>query len=114
MDIMLQRILTLVGTKRGASKELCDALGVKPNSVTEWKKGRMKSYTKYAPQIAAYYGVSLDWLSGVSDEKGQKNSPTLEEDEASVLRREIRAQLDDMTVEQLERFKSVIDLIRGS
>lgn len=112
--IMLERILQLIGDRHGAAKELTEALGVRPNAVTEWKAGRNKSYPKYAPQIAAYYGVSLDWLSGVTDEKEQKNSPTLEEDEASVLRREIRAQLDGMTVEQLERFKSVIALIVGS
>lgn len=78
MDIMLQRILELVGTKHGAGKELCDALGVKSNTVTEWKKGRMKSYTKYAPQIADYYGVSLDWLSGLTDDKlSKKETPLL-------------------------------------
>lgn len=111
MDIMLQRILTLVGTKRGASKELCDALGVKPNSVTEWKKGRMKSYTKYAPQIAAYYGVSLDWLSGATDDRAQKIAPSPEEDEASKLRQMVADKLNDMSEDQLERLLAVIDLI---
>lgn len=113
MDIMCKRIFELVGAKHGAIKELAAAINVSGNLISDWKAGRAKSYPRYAPQIAAYYGVSLDWLSGATDEKEQKNSPTLEEDEASVLRREIRAQLDDMTVEQLERFKSVISLIVG-
>lgn len=65
----MQRILELVGEKHGAGKELCDALKIKPNMVTEWRKERVKSYPKYAAQIAEYYGVSLDWLSGLSDEK---------------------------------------------
>lgn len=113
MDIMLQRILSLVGTKRGAGKELCDALGVKSNTVTEWKNGRMKSYTKYAPQIAAYYGVSLDWLSGATDDREQKSSPAQVSEEAK-LRREIYSQLDDLTIEQLKKLNGVLDLIRGS
>lgn len=75
MDIMLQRILELIGAKHGAKKELCDAIGLKANAVTEWEKGRSKSYTKYLPQIAGYYGVSLDWLSGLSE---QKEKPSLE------------------------------------
>jgi transcriptional regulator with XRE-family HTH domain len=79
MDIMLERILELVGDRHGAGKELCDALGIKPNMVTEWRKGRVKSYTKYAPQIAKYYGVSLDWLSGLSDQK-EKPAPQTEDE----------------------------------
>lgn len=75
MDIMLQRILELVGSRHGAKKELCDGLGLKSNTVTEWEKGRNKGYPKYAATIAGYYGVSLDWLSGLSDEKTYKNSP---------------------------------------
>lgn len=69
MDIMLQRIIHLIGPKHGATKELADAIGVSPNLVTDWKGGRAKSYTKYAPKIAEHYGVSLDWLSGLSDIK---------------------------------------------
>lgn len=69
MDIMLERILLSVGKKHGAKKELCDYLGLKANAVTEWEKGRNRGYTKYLPQIADYYGVSLDWLSGRSEQK---------------------------------------------
>ena len=69
MDIMLSRILELIGTRHGAKKDLCLALNLKPNTATEWEKERSKSYRKYAPQIAEYYGVSLDWLSGNSDQK---------------------------------------------
>ena len=46
MDIMLKRMLELIGDKLGARKEMCDALGVKSNMVTEWEKGRNKSYPK--------------------------------------------------------------------
>ena len=69
MDIMLQRILELIGNRHGAAKELTDVLGVKSSMVTDWRSGKNKSYPKYAPQIADYYGVSLDWLSGLTDEK---------------------------------------------
>ena len=88
-------------------------MGLAKNTVTEWKSGRSKSYTKYAPQIAAYYGVSLDWLSGATDEKEQKNIPTPEGEEAK-LRHEIYSQLDDLTIEQLEKLSGILDLIRGS
>ena len=88
MDIMLKRILELIGEVHGANKKLADFLGLAPNTVTEWKAGRAKSYTKYAPQIAEYYGVSLDWLSGLSDERGTKKGPA-NNDEANAIMREI-------------------------
>ena len=81
MDIMLNRVLQLIGSKHGAQKELSDYIGIKSSVITDWKSGKNKSYRRYAPQIAAYYGVSLDWLSGATDEKEQKNIPTLEGEE---------------------------------
>lgn len=108
---MLERIISLIGNKHGSAIELCHALGVARNTVTEWKSGRVKSYTKYAPQIAAYYGVSLDWLSGATDDRAQKTTPPPEEDEAAVLRRKIGDQLYNMSEEQLEKLLAVIDLI---
>lgn len=75
MGIIHDRIFELVGTRHGASKELAQALGISPNNITNWKAGRSDAYKKYLPQIAGYYGVSLDWLSGMSDEKEYKKSP---------------------------------------
>lgn len=114
MDIMLNRVLQLIGTKHGAQKELSDYIGIKSSVITDWKSGKNKSYKRYAPQIAAYYGVSLDWLSGATDDKEQKNIPTLGESEESVIRRGIIAKLDEMSDEELEKLLGVIDLIQGS
>lgn len=75
MDIMLERILEIIPKKHGSIKELAEALGISGNNISDWKGGRNKSYRQYLPQIAGYYGVSLDWLSGLSDEKTYKNSP---------------------------------------
>lgn len=72
MDIMLERLFQLIGSKHGAKKELADAIGIPANVITDWRAGRNKSYPKYAPQIAEYYGVSLDWLSGLTNDKGTK------------------------------------------
>lgn len=69
MGIIHDRIFELVGTRHGASKELAQALGISPNNITNWKAGRSDAYKKYLPQIAGYYGVSLDWLSGKTDIK---------------------------------------------
>lgn len=111
MSIMLERVLQLANERHGSAIELCKALGVARNTVTEWKAGRSKSYTKYAPQIAAYYGVSLDWLSGATDDKEQKNAPT-PKSEGSDTRRKIDMLLDDMTDDQLKRYLEVLQVLQ--
>ncbi len=80
MDVMLQRVLELVGEHHGSGQDLVRAIGCRKNAVTDWRAGRSKSYTKYAPQIADYFGVSLDWLSGLTDDKQIKKASS--EDEA--------------------------------
>lgn len=75
MDIMLERILSLLGTDHGDARKMAIAIGAPKNAVTDWKAGRIKSYAKYAPQIAEYYGVSMDWLTGVSDIKNAPIDP---------------------------------------
>lgn len=69
MDIMLKRVLSLIGSKRGAKKELAEYIGISPNVITAWISGTNESYKKHASKIAEYYGVSMDWLSGKTDIK---------------------------------------------
>ena len=69
MDVMLKRIIELIGPKHGASKLLADYLGIHPNVITNWKNGRNKSYRGYVSQMADYFDVSLDYLMGKSDQK---------------------------------------------
>lgn len=96
MDIMLQRILELVPNKHGAKKELADAVGFPANLITDWKSGRNKSYPKYSAQIAEYYGVSLDWLSGNSD---IKEKPATNGDELTALQSAIMDKVMRLTPE---------------
>ena len=75
MDVMLQRILELIGDKHGATKQLAEAIEVSPNTISNWKSGTNKSYTKKTDKIADYYGVSVDWLCGRSDDREIKKAP---------------------------------------
>lgn len=109
MDIMLQRILELIGEKHGAGQELVRALGLSKNTVTEWKSGRAKSYSKYAPQIADYFGVSLDWLSGLTDERTKK-TPS-EDGAANTERAKAHAMLDSLSEESVAKVIAMIELM---
>ena len=76
MDIMLERILSLVPKKpdgkfqHGALKEFANNVGLKSgNLVSDWMNGRSSSYKNYVYEISAKYDVSVEWLRGETDNK---------------------------------------------
>ena len=99
MDVMLERVLSLIGNKRGAIKPLAEFLGISGNNISDWKSGKNKSYRQYAPKIAEYYGVSLDWLSGMSDEK-IKEKPDTTSTELSQLDIQLMQLLPQLTTQE--------------
>lgn len=80
MDESLKRIVELIGPKRGAAKELADHLGFNANVITNWKNGRNKSYLRYLPEIAEFYGTTVEYLQGKTNEK----SPPTQTEELTV------------------------------
>ena len=65
MSICDERVIQLLSEEGVVVKDVASAVGVAPNTVSNWKSGIVKSYTKCLPSIAEYFGVSSDWLSGV-------------------------------------------------
>lgn len=65
----LDKICTLLEQQGKKQKDLTDFLGISKNSFTDWKSGRIKSYTKHLPKIAEFLGVSTDYLLGVENKK---------------------------------------------
>lgn len=61
MDTMSVILKLMEGTKT-TQKQLCDYLGIGEPKFSDWKKGKIKSYNKYLPQIASFFGVSTDYL----------------------------------------------------
>lgn len=59
-------ICDLLEKQNKSQKDLADYLGIGKNRITDWKAGRIQSYTKYLPQIAEYFGVTIDYLLGNS------------------------------------------------
>ncbi len=62
MERVLSNILTLIGNKKGAQARFTESLGLCRSAVNDWKSGKSKSYTKRLPQIAEYFGISVDKL----------------------------------------------------
>lgn len=89
MDITLERILSLIPHKpdgsfeHGAKKEFAQSVGLKNgNLISDWIKGRTKSYEGYLYEIAAKYHVSVEWLRG---ETNDATPPGVEEDALEIM-----------------------------
>ena len=48
--------------KKFSQKEFALALGVKPQRISEWKRGISSSYQKYLPEIAELLGTTTEYL----------------------------------------------------
>ena len=65
----INKITEIMEEKGFNQKDLTDYLGIHKNVYTGWKSGRIKSYKKYLPQIAAFLDVSVDYLLGMEEKK---------------------------------------------
>ena len=62
MDDFLTRTFETLKAQGKKHKDLADHLGISPQRVTDWKSGRILSYSKYMDKIADFLGVSVDFL----------------------------------------------------
>lgn len=72
---VINNILDLLKKSGKNQTDLMSFLGVNRNIFTDWKAGRNKSYPKYLPQIAEFFGVSVDYLLGNTLEKEKAAEP---------------------------------------
>lgn len=77
---MLNKIISLLRETKRTQKDLCTYLGLNPWTFSEWKAGKSESYKKYLPQIAEFFGCSVDYLLGKEQKKEavQKDSQSRE------------------------------------
>ena len=87
MDIMLERILSLIPKKEngdfkhGSLAAFARPLGFKDGHiVSDWISGNSKSYANYLYQISSQHGVSVEWLRGETDDPEQKRMPATDGD----------------------------------
>lgn len=66
------RIVDLLIEKGVGQKDLMEHLGLHPNSFSEWKSGRQKSYLSYISEIASFFGVSSDYILNGSESEETK------------------------------------------
>lgn len=62
MSDIAKRIFDLLDSRNVEQQELAEYLGLKKQSISEWRAGRTHSYKKYINKIAEFFGVSTDYL----------------------------------------------------
>lgn len=111
MDEVLKRIEMLLPRKpdgslvHGCKKALTDHLKLPSNTMAEWFSGRNKSYRNYIAQIAEYYGVSANWILGLTDENEKsaaQGRATLHDTDYDKLSDANRAIIDDLIAKLLK------------
>ena len=74
MDNLFTRIESLCAQKNIRPGRLCDELGLSRSLMTDLKMGRKKTVNaETAQKIAEFFGVSVGFLLGQSEEKGVQN-----------------------------------------
>lgn len=96
----IDRIISVMKEKGIKQKELCDYLGKGEMVFSNWKAGRSESYKKYIPQIAEFFGCSVDYLLGKEQKKETAQKDSLNEKQKD----EIRHLFDQMSPDQQEAF----------
>lgn len=64
MDEILNKILSLLKERNIPKGKFLKDLDFNKSAIAGWISGEHASYKKKLPEIANYFGVSLDWLSG--------------------------------------------------
>ncbi|MBQ0097377.1 MAG: LexA family transcriptional regulator [Oscillospiraceae bacterium] len=65
---ILDNIQKLLNSQGKSQSELTEYLNIKKSIYSDWKSGRLSSYNKYLPQIAEFFGVSVDYLVNGKDD----------------------------------------------
>ncbi len=104
---------------------LCESHGTKPNAVakklgfssaicTQWKKGLQKPSAEKLSKIAAYFGVSIEYLLG-SDQPSAvedvKNSIKNESSPTSAAREALHKKLESMSLDELREVDQFMDFL---
>lgn len=63
----VDRLLGLMEAREITAKELENSAGLATSSVSQWKKGKGKPSLENIIKLSTYFGVSSDYLLGLSD-----------------------------------------------
>jgi len=103
----LYKILDLMWKSGLSEMEFCKKTGINRSAVTDWKKGKTKSYLKHISKIAETLGVTEEYLLSDTKAKAAPQEQPLSEKQETVLK--LSEQLTD---EDLKKLIDYAELLR--
>lgn len=107
----VERIAALTKEKGITEKQVLLDCKLNKNLFGLWRQGRMPS-TATKRVLADYFGVSVEYLMGETDDRAQKNSPG-QVTEAKGARKAILDLIDDMSDDQLQKLETLIQAAKN-
>lgn len=108
----IERLEELISEKHITKAQFLKECGFGGNSFSNWKNSKTGYPTEvYLTKIANYFDVSVEYLKGKTDDRGQKKSPA-QMDGAGV-DDELRRIWDDSTEAERKAIVSFYETIRG-
>lgn len=107
-------ILNLISKKNMTEQKFLSDMGFNRTLLSDWKSGKSRSYMRHLSKIAAYFGVSTDYLLGNTD---IKNKPAATEDDELLklldnpINREIFDKMSKLTPENFDLIRAQIDFL---
>lgn len=84
--MLFERIRLLLSEQGKTKKDLTEALGIGINTIKRWETENRMPNAATLLAIADYFGVSVEYLKGESDERGTAQSgPALSEEQLALL-----------------------------
>lgn len=107
-------LVALCNQKNTTPTAVVNALGIAAGSVTKWKAGATPRSTTLQ-KLADYFGVSVDYLLGKTEQK-EKPSPEGEsfEEDVVIVHRDGKAIVRRYTKEQLDAIEAILNQIGDS
>ena len=72
---MVERILKLMSLQKLPASKLTAELGLESTTVSAWKSGKAKPRTEHIVKLANYFGVTTDYLFGLTDNPVPPDNP---------------------------------------
>lgn len=106
---ILNKITSLLKEQRKSQKALCEYLGIKQQAFTNWKNGDNDSFMKYLPQIADFFGVTVDFL--ISDQQKKSTAEVDPYDDSIPFEDRMEAFVSVMSDEEKKELENYIKFI---
>lgn len=87
MDSTVIHIRELLHQQNKSQKDLANYLGVPQQKVSNWMTGVVKSYQKYLPQIAAFFGIPVSELFSPAEDEDAQESPETSQEQSTFIGR---------------------------